>query len=169
MSDGVRSRPPTAPGVNRPIKSETTETAEIRPPAEAQAAAGAAAAKEAPQGKDVFEAASAAARTQVKSQIQAIASRSISDLQFNNQDLAFLATTLIALVKKNPKATRAARTKMFTRAILKGRGKMAKIIERMDEKEAEAMFDDIASILNESPKLAEWIDNVTEEISKLHA
>ena len=161
MSDGVRNRPPPSPGMARARPAKPLEM-------EASVAANeASASKEAPASRDVFEGGGALQRTQVKQQIQAVANRSLSELQFSNEDLAYLASTLVALAKKDPKASRAKRAKTFTRAILRGRGKMARMLDRLDEKEAEQMFDDIANILSESPRLAEWIDSITEEAQKL--
>jgi hypothetical protein len=166
MTDGIRSRPPGNPLPTRP--SGPAEGAKREAPAAPEPMAG----KEAsqvggPAGKDVYVAGSASRPAgQVAKGAQAGAARNLGDVQFSNQDLAYLASVLAGIVKKNPKASRGARAKSFTRAILKGKGKFAKVLERMDEQEAEQMFDDIASMLNDSPRLAEWIDNVTEELQK---
>lgn len=163
MTDGIRSRPPGPSGTSRP--STSVETSKSRDTAPAPEALGN---KEASQAsRDVFEAGGGArpAGPLAKSG-QANAARSLADVQFSNQDLAYLAGVLSSIVKKNPKASRTQRAKSFTRAILKGKGKMAKVIERMDEQESEQMFDDIASMLSDSPRLAEWIDNVAEELQK---
>ena len=50
---------------------------------------------------------------------------------------------------------------------MRGRGKLAKIFDRLDDKEAEQMFEDIANILSDSPRLAEWVDSIAEEATKL--
>lgn len=160
MTDGIRSRPPASPGVSTPQSKEVGKR-DTSPAPEPMSN------KEASQAtRDMYVAGGGARPGGVAKPAQAAAARTLADVQFSNQDLAYLANVLAGIVKKNPKASRSQRAKSFTRAILKGKGKMAKVLERMGEQEAEAMFDDIASMLSDSPRLAEWIDNVTEELQK---
>ena len=164
MSDGIRggggpTRPPLPTTVDR---TASPDAAEVRTPQGAPEAP-----SEGARPLDVFEN-SGANRAPRELKLTTGATRSLSDVQFNDQELAKIAATLIAIVKKNPKASRANRAKAFTRAILRGGGKLARVIEKMDEQEAERMFDDIATILADSPRLAEWIDSVSDEANRLN-
>jgi hypothetical protein len=106
---------------------------------------------------------------QLKQSLQALASRGASGkVQFSNEDMAYLATTFAALLRQHPKANRAKRAKLFAKAILKGHKKLSKLLQKVPEQDAEAMFDAVANALDSSPVFAQMVENVTEEAGKLN-
>lgn len=168
MSEGIRGNgPPRAPVSPKPAAPERMGAGEVtdgRGEATPQAAA------ESPAKLDVFEASGAGPRPQVKQELQAITTqRQIAGVHFSDQELQKLATQLVVVFKRNPKAaSRAARAKLATRAILRGSGstKLAKLLAKLDGQEAEEMENDIASMIADSPRLGEWLDNISDEASR---
>lgn len=105
----------------------------------------------------------------LKAHLQTLAARAApGKVTFSNEDLAYLANTFAALIRQNPKASRSKRAKLFTRAILKGNKKLGKLLEKVPEAEAEAMFDAVADALDGSPVFAQMVDQVTDEAVKLN-
>jgi hypothetical protein len=112
---------------------------------------------------------SAVTSAQLGPQLQGLASRGVTGkVVFSDEDLAYLANTFAALIRKNPKANRAKRAKLFTKAILKGHKKLGKLLEKVPQEEAEALFGAIADTLDQSPVFAQMVDHVTDEASKLN-
>lgn len=109
------------------------------------------------------------AGSQLGNHLQALARHGApAKVVFSNEDLAYLANTFAALIRQNPKASRAKRAKLFTKAILKGHKKLGKLLEKVPEDEAEELFASIADSLDGSPVFAQMVDNVTDEANKLN-
>lgn len=168
MSDGIRGngppRPPVATTPKALERAAASEVSEARHEAVHEAGA------EAPHPLDTFEASGAGPRPQLKQELQAVtAQRQLMGVQFSDQELQKLASQLVLVFKRNPKATsRAARAKLATRAILRGSGapQLAKILAKLDEQEAEEMENDIASMVADSPRLGEWLDSISDEAGR---
>ena len=167
MSEGIRGNGPPRPQPSSPQarleRASTGEVGEAHAELVHEASSG-----EAHPPLDVFE--GGAPKAQVKQELQSIASqRALSGVQFSDQELQKLAGQLIVVFRRNPKATtRAARAKLATRAILRGSGsgRLAKLLGKLDEQEAEEMEGDIASMIAESPRLGEWLDSISEEAGR---
>ena len=164
MSEKIGRRPPGPPRPPAvPRKSEVTDSGVAKAPGDASAAKGGAI-------KDRFERQQTAITSaQLSNQLQALASRGApGKVVFSNEDLAYLANTFAALIRQNPKANRAKRAKLFTKAILKRHGKLGKLLEKASEEEKEGLFGAIADALDQSPVFAQMVDHVTDEASKLN-
>ena len=163
MSEKIGRRPPGPPRTTAPRKSETTDSGASKAPAEASGAKG-------ESIKDRFERQQLGATgAQLGAQLQTLASRGApGKVVFSNEDLAYLANTFAALIRQNPKANRAKRAKLFTKAILKRHKRLGKLLEKVPQEEAEAMFGAIADTLDQSPVFAQMVDHVTDEANKLN-
>ena len=164
MSEKIGRRPPGPPRAPAaPRKSEATESGATKAPSDLGGAKGKAI-------KDRFERQQAAATgAQLSAHLQALANRGVTGkVVFSNEDLAYLANTFAALIRKNPNASRAKRAKLFTKAILKGHKKLGKLLEKVPQDEAEALFGAVADALDQSPVFAQMVDHVTDEASKLN-
>lgn len=166
MSDKVGTRAAGPPTVAARPLAEMTDSGAATPHGP-QAGSGA----KAHPVRDGFERQAATlAGGPLKSQIEALASRGMGGkIQFSSEDLAFLANTFAALLRQHPKASRSKRAKLFTKAILRRHKRLGKVMEKVPEKDAEALFDSIADALDSSPVFAQMIENVTEEAGKLNS
>ena len=163
MSEKIGRRPPGPPRTTTPRKNEATDSGASKAPGELSGVKG-------ESIKDRFERQQiGVAGAQLGPQLQALASRGVTGkVIFSNEDLAYLANTFAALIRQHPKANRAKRAKLFTKAILKGHKKLGKLLEKVPEEEAEALFGAIADTLDQSPVFAQMVDHVTDEASKLN-
>lgn len=163
MSEKIGRRPP---GPSRPptVRStETTDSGAHKAQVETNPGRG-------PAVRDRFERQTGGVSgNQLGTHLQALARHGApGKVTFSNEDLAYLANTFAALIRQNPKANRAKRAKMFTKAILKGHKKLGKLLEKVPEEEAEELFASIADSLDGSPVFAQMVDNVTDEANKLN-
>jgi hypothetical protein len=105
------------------------------------------------------------AAPQIASKLQAMAPKQGPKLQFTSADIAQLAGMFAASLKQNPGADRKKRARMFAKSILKS--KLGKLLDQVDEEELEEMYDLIAGQLDDSPVLAQLVDDVTEGARKI--
>lgn len=157
---GNAPRPPSAPDSKGPISSTDAEGA-ARPegkPAEKSSAG--------PAHVDSFDASPRPLPAHVESKLQALAGKAAAGkIQFTNKDLEYLAQTFAAIVSQNPGASRRKRARLFAKAILKQR-RLRKLFAGASENELETMYDVIGEQLDDSPGLAQLVDDVTAGAGK---
>lgn len=115
--------------------------------------------KAAPSEKKVMD---SFVRGNVPGQLQALAGqKGVGNIQFSDQALAQIAGFFAAWVKKNANASRKERARAMAKAIIKHK-KFGRIFDEADEEELEQMFEKIAGQLDDSPVLAQLVDEVTD-------
>lgn len=101
-------------------------------------------------------------RSNVPGRLQALAGqKGVANLQFSDQALAQIAGHFAAWLRKNAGADRKKRARMMAKLIMKHK-KFGRIFDDSDEAELEDMFEQIAGQLDESPVLAQLVDEVTD-------
>lgn len=101
-------------------------------------------------------------RGNVPGKLQALAGqKGVANLQFSDQAMAQIAGHYAAWLRKNSGADRKERARALAKLIMKNK-KFGKIFEDSDEQELEQMFEEIAGQLDESPVLAQLVDEVTD-------
>lgn len=101
-------------------------------------------------------------RGNVPARLQALAGqKGVANLQFSDQALAQIAGHFATWIRKNAGANRKERARALAKLIMKHK-KFGKIFDDEDEQELEQMFEQIAGQLDESPVLAQLVDEVTD-------
>ena len=101
-------------------------------------------------------------RSNVPGRLQALAGqKGVANLQFSDQAMAQIAGHFAAWLRKNSGADRKERARALAKLIMKNK-KFGRIFEDSDEAELEQMFEEIAGQLDDSPVLAQLVDEVTD-------
>lgn len=100
-------------------------------------------------------------------------------LNFTNADLALLARTFAAVLRKKPNANRRECSLMFAKAIIKkkGLGKRSRLSDLLDDENEEhserdrkalqELYEMIADQLDSTPVFAQLVEEVTESVRKI--
>ncbi len=81
--------------------------------------------------------------------------------KLSSADLAQVIQTFAAVLRRNPKANRKERAKLFAKSLLKGK-KLGKLFADASESDLDDMFEAIAEQLDGSPVIADLVDDVSE-------
>lgn len=104
----------------------------------------------------------------INSQLGAMAGKKVTTpaLSFASEHLEQAARAFAGMLRKNPDADRKTRARMFAQALLRSR-KLGKLFDTASEEELEALYEEIAGQLDDSPVLAQLVEQATEATRKL--